>query len=69
MRTVISLLTTESPGSGDCERAAERGSPATETIQFGTEMAAPVFRNVDPNWHRSDWLHKECEWKQGVPAG
>ena len=31
-------------------------------------MAAPVFRNVDPNWHRSDLLHKECEWKQGVPA-
>ena len=44
------------------------GLPATETVQFGSEMAAPVFRNVDPNWHRSDLLHKECEWKQGVPA-
>jgi hypothetical protein len=23
---------------------------------------------MDTNWHRSDWLYKECEWKQGVPA-
>jgi hypothetical protein len=40
----------------------------TEIIQFDTEMAAPVLRNEDTNWHRSEQLHKECEWKQGVSA-
>jgi transposase len=30
------------PSSGDCAVAAERAFPATETAQFGTEIAAPV---------------------------
>jgi hypothetical protein len=62
------VKTKESSGSGDCEVAAERGLAATEAVQFDSEMAAPVLRNVDPNWHRSGLLHQECEWKQGVPA-
>ena len=62
------VKTKESSGSGDCEVAAERGLAATEAVQFDSEMAGPVLRNVDPNWHRSGLLHQECEWKQGVPA-
>ena len=31
-------------------------------------MAAPV-EIEDPNWHRSETLQKECEWKQGDSAG
>src|ERR1700721_625217 len=26
------------------------------------------FRIEDPNWHRSEQLHRECEWKQGDSA-
>ena len=29
---------------------------ATESIQFGTEMAAPVSKSEDTNWHRSGEL-------------
>jgi hypothetical protein len=31
-------------------------------------MAAPEHNIEDPNWHRSELLHKECEWKQGESA-
>jgi len=36
--------------------------------QVDTEMAAPVPWIEDPNWHRSEQLHQECEWKQGESA-
>jgi hypothetical protein len=36
---------------------------ATEAVQFGSEMAAPVEID-DANWHRSKQLHKECGWKR-----
>ena len=55
------------PGSGDCEVAAER-TFLHRGVQFGLEMAAPDFKRKNPNWHRSKPLHTECEWKQGEPA-
>ena len=56
------------PSSGDCEVAAERALLETAAHQFDTEMAAPVFIK-DANRHRSQQLHRECEWKQGDAAG
>jgi hypothetical protein len=56
------------PSSGDCEVAVERALLETEAHQFDTEMAAPVIRK-DAKWHRSEQLHRECEWKQGDAAG
>jgi hypothetical protein len=57
----------KSPGSGDCGMAAEPTPWGNRGVQFGTEMAAPVY-NKDANWHRSNRSRKECEWKQGDPA-
>src|SRR5262245_60670069 len=45
-------------------RSRRNGPPQTER-QFDAEMAAPVLQIVNPNWHRSPWLPRECEWKQG----
>ncbi len=56
------------PSSGDCEVVVERVLLETEALQFDTEMAAPV-EMMDANWHRSEQLHRECEWKQGDAAG
>jgi len=60
-------VNSKSPSSGDCEVAAERALLETEVAEFGSEMAAPV-EIEDPNWHRSEPLLKECEWKQGDSA-
>ena len=56
------------PSSGDCEVTVERPLLETEARQFDTEMAAPVSMK-DANRHRSQQLHRECEWKQGDAAG
>ncbi len=37
------------PSSGDCAVAAERATPATETIQFGTGDGSTRFKNEDTN--------------------
>ncbi len=56
------------PSSGDCEVAVERALLETEAHQFDSEMAAPVIMK-DAKRHRSEQLHRECEWKQGDAAG
>lgn len=38
----------QTPSSGDCEVAAERRLPETETLQFDTEIAAPDSRLRTP---------------------
>jgi len=54
----------KSSSSGDCGDGDERTLLATEAVQFGSEMAAPL-EIEDANWHRSEQLHKECGWKRG----
>jgi hypothetical protein len=57
----------KTPSSGDCEVAAERSWAGQGLGQFGTEMAAPMTTK-NPNWHGSEPLQEECEWKQGESA-
>ncbi len=45
-----------------------RSASGNGSAEFDAEMAAPV-EIEDPNWHRSEPLLKECEWKQGDSAG
>jgi hypothetical protein len=57
-----------SPGSGDCEVAAERAQLANRSVQFDAEMAAPVTRRRTPTGTGADSSTIECEWKQGESA-
>jgi hypothetical protein len=41
----------KSSSSGDCGTGKERRLLATEVVQFGSEMAAPV-EIEDTSWHR-----------------
>ena len=42
--------------------------PPRRNVQFETLDSSTRTEIVDPNWHRSRSLHKECEWKQGESA-
>jgi hypothetical protein len=39
-----------------------------ETFSSNTLDSSTRTDIVDPNWHGSKPLHKECEWKQGESA-